>query len=82
MPDSRRRIFVPSTMHKASFLSGHVNELPVPCTVQGIYIPKTGTIILESVLCDDRDYCVLEVSSADLAKFYEELKQAAIASED
>ena len=81
MPNDKRKIFVASTMLKASDLNGHVFEVPMPCTAHGVWLEATGTVMLESVWCDGNNYSVQELSAEELKKFNDELREAVIVSD-
>lgn len=74
MEDVFQRIATNSTLARPSFNSGHTYELPLPCTVHGLYNARTGTIILEHVWCDGNSYSLAELSADERERFYDKLR--------
>lgn len=50
------------------------HDRPQHCTLFAVWQQKTGTLILQTVLCNGRHYDLLEISKEDLQKFYDELR--------
>ncbi len=74
----RKRITVNSTLSRVAELSGHIFEVPYPCTVHGLFLEATGTVIFESVWCDGISYEARELPAEEVQKFVDELRRAAL----
>lgn len=77
MAGNYARFFINTSMQLPIPISGHTDYQALPCTVHALYDQTTGSIILETVRCDGRDYDLLQVQPADLRKFYALLAQEA-----
>lgn len=79
------REFIPLSIQSTMYLPfnefGHVFYRPVPCVVVGKYNEVTGTIILETVICEGRHYDMLEISNEDWQKFHEEMRESVLTLE-
>lgn len=81
MTPERKLVLVNSTFEAPNYLHGRSFNMPMPCVVQGIWLPNTGTLLLESVLCDGRTYSVPELNDEEVKKFTDELQQAVISGD-
>lgn len=61
---------------------GHTYELPLPCTIYGLYKAKTGTLILEHVWCDGENYSPAELTPDEYERFMYKLKQELLFESD
>lgn len=75
----QKRITASSSLYLPINQSGHVFYAPRPCIVIGLYVESTGSIILETVLCDGEHYDTLQLSKDDFEKCYDALQEAVLA---
>jgi hypothetical protein len=57
---------------------GHTGSQVLPCTVYALYNEATGTVIMETVWCDGRNYDMLELDKYELEKFYALLREVVV----
>lgn len=65
------------TIHSHMYLpypvSGHVGGTSYPCVVTALWRERTGTVLIQTIMCNGRAYDILEVSKDDLRKFYDQI---------
>lgn len=71
-----KQVVVHSSLYLPISESGHIFYCPRPCVLTGVYSETTGTILLESIICDGTHFEPNEIDPVDLRKFQDELRAA------
>jgi hypothetical protein len=68
------RISATSYVTTAIKEAGHIFQQQVPCMLLGIYIPQTGTVILESVIANGELLSPIEIDLNEWEEFNQVLR--------
>ena len=71
-------ISVQSTLSIPFWREGHTDSHSVPCTVNGLYCERTGTLLLADIWCNQNVYLPADVEPEERIKFKVQLTEVII----